>query len=398
MSPSKILFIVVVALAILVAIVWAFIPKPVEVDLATVQKGDIVVTVNEEGRTRVREPFTIYAPLNGQMERIDWKAGDQIESGAQLTNMTPLAPPLLDLRSLEQAEARVKAAQAAEKAAGAEVERVRASYILAEKKLKRARDLRNTDDISLDGLDKAEADAAGYAQALKAAEFSLVVAEHELETARAALLQHRPRPEFGQSNADRFAVTFPVDGKVLRVYRESSGVVAAGEPLVQIGDPSALEIVVDLLTTDAVKVSEGAEVILVHWGGDTELYGRVQRVEPSGFTKISALGIEEQRVNVIIYPPDAEGWRSLGDGYRVEAQIVVAEGYGALLVETSALFRGGERWAVFTVVDGKAKQCEVDVGLRSARKVEITAGLEENARVILHPSDKIEAGVNVTER
>jgi HlyD family secretion protein len=264
--------------------------------------------------------------------------------------------------------------------------------------LKRAQDLQETNEISLERFDQAEAEAVGSAQALRSAEFALQGARHELELAQAALLQFQSRPESDQGDEEGFTITFPVGGMVLRVYRESAGVVIAGEPLVEIGDPSSLEIVVDLLTTDAVKVQKGAEVFLVHWGGDMNLHGVVKRVEPSGFTKISALGIEEQRVNVIIDPPDENGWPSLGDGYRVEARIVVAEGQGALLVATSALFRHGDGWAVFTVVDGKAEKRGVKIGLRSPLEVEITEGLAEGEPVILHPSDRIADGVEVKQR
>lgn len=398
MSLTKIIVIVVVTLTIVAAIVWAFIPKPVESDLAAAQRGDIVVTVDEEGETRVRERYTIYAPLNGRLERIDCEAGDKVVKGGRLTRIDPLVPSLLDQRSIVQAEARVKAAQAKTNAAVAKVEQVRASHTLAQKALKRVQDLQATNEISMERFDQAEAEAIGSAQALRSAEFALEGARHELELAQAALLQFQSRPDSDQGDGKGFTITFPMDGRLLRVYRESAGVVVAGEPLVEIGDPTSLEIVVDLLTTDAVKVREGAEVMLVHWGGDTNLHGKVKRVEPSGFTKISALGIEEQRVNVIINPSDEKGWPSLGDGYRVEARIVVAKGQGALLVATSALFRQGDGWAVFTVVDGKAEKRGVKIGLRSPFEVEITEGLAEGEQVILHPSDKIVDGVEVKQR
>jgi HlyD family secretion protein len=382
-------------LALVALLAYAFLPAPVPVELAAVVRGPLRVTVDGEGTTRVKDRFVVSAPLTGLLHRIDLHPGDRTERGGVIARIEAIAPPLLDVRTRAQAEARVRAATAARARAEADRERARTALEFARKELERKRALGAEALIPAAELDAAELEVRTLTEALESARFNVQVAQFELEVARAALLRTR---EPGAGGAGRLSVEVrsPVQGQVLRVFQESAGVVATGTPLLELGDPSALEIVVDLLSTDAVSVRPDQEVLIEHWGGEGTLKGRVRLVEPSGFTKVSALGVEEQRVNVVVdFVGPPETWQSLGDGYRVEARIVVWERADALKVPASALFRYGERWAAFVVADGRAHRRLVDVGRQSDVEAEVLGGLAEGERVILHPSDRIDGGVAV---
>lgn len=397
-SRSQVLFGLIGA-AVIAGLVYAFWPRPVLVDMATVVRGPLTVTVSGDGQTRVREVYVVSAPVSGRVLRIERHVGDGVAADETvLATIEPSDPAFLDLRARRQAEANVHAAEAARALAAAEVERVRAELDYAGAELERARRLAAGGTISDVALDRAELEFKTQQAAVDAANAALAVRAHELETAQAVLIE--PGTD-GARNAEYCCVDVraPVDGRVLRLVQESEAVVAAGAPLVEIGDPVDLEIVVDLLSTDAVKVAEGAPVIIDGWGGTDDLAGRVRRVEPAGFTKVSALGIEEQRVNVIIdFVDPPEDWQTLGHGYRVNARVVVWQSDGVLKVPVTALFRAGADWALFVDDDGRARQQLIEVGQNDGIEAEILSGLAAGARVIVHPSDQVTEDTRVAAR
>lgn len=369
-------------------------PKSVPVETAEATRGPLLVTVDEEGRTRVRDRFIIGAPVAGRVLRIELEPGDRVRAGQAVAQIRPEAPPLLDVRSRAEAEATLASARAAEGRVRAEEQRVRALVAQAERELERVRRLAAESLATAQQVELREADVATAREQLNAAAFALRAAAADVGRAQATLAP--PAPERGGRVVP---VTSPVDGVVLKRVRESEAVVPAGDPLLEVGDPAQLEIVVDLLSLDAVRVKPGARVLVDQWGGDRTLDARVRRVEPSGFTKVSALGVEEQRVNVILEFADPENaWKALGDGYRVEARIVIWEAGDVTKVPTSALIRVGEQWAVYTVQDGRAVQLPVTLGHQNGREAEIASGLEPGTPVIVHPGDTISAGVRVERR
>lgn len=383
--------------AALALLVYAFIPPPVSVDIARIERGPMQVTVDEDGKTRVRERYVVSAPLGGQLLRIDLDEGDRVEAGKTLlASIAPHAPSLLDPRAASEAEARVQAAQAAVDQADARLKAAEAALNLATRHLERARPLHTKGVVSQEELDERIHQQRIAAENVRAAQFARQTAEYEVKLAQAALIRTRDSSE---GTGERFKIHSPVDGHVLRVIQESATVVTPGTQLLEVGDPRELEVEVDVLSADAARIKEGARVILERWGGDHPLEGRVRLIEPSGFMKISALGVEEQRVNVIIDlldPPEKRA--SLGDAYRVETRIVVWEKDSALLVPAGALFRDGEAWAVYVVRDGKAALQHVEIGQNNGMVAEVISGLEEGETVILHPSDKVSSGTAVVPR
>lgn len=397
------LFVVLIAAIVVVGLGYAFWPQPVEVDLAKVERGALQVTVDEDGKTRIREKYVVSAPLAGRLLRIDMEAGDPVQAGQTLlATIEPPDPNLLDARTIAQAEARVKAAEAARKKMEPMTEQVRAAQAYAEAELTRARKAGNS--VSKSELENAEYEYRRASEEQRSMRIQEDIARFELEQAQAALLRTRPREDdtdaaAANGNGWAFTIYSPINGSVLRVLQESAAVVTAGTPLLELGDPLDLEAEVDVLSRDAVKIHPGARVLLEHWGGDEPLVGRVRLVEPSGFTKISTLGVEEQRVNVIVDfvdPPAAR--QSLGDGFRVEARIVIDEADDVLKVPTSALFRVGKESAVFKVVDGKVLEQIVKIGRQNGLEAEVLAGLAAGDQVVIHPSDQVDDGVQVRQR
>jgi HlyD family secretion protein len=373
-------------------LLWLMRPAPVRVELGTASRGPLEVTVAEEGRTRVRHRFVVAAPVSGRLERIALDEGDAVAAGDVVARVAP-AP--LDPRSIAQAQAQLEAALAGRREAQARVAQARAALEQAERELARSRTLAAQSTLSAQALEQAELARTSRAEELRAALEGEDAAGHEVEAARAALLAAAGADgAAAPSPADSYVrVRAPAAGRVLRVFEESARVVAVGTPLVELGDPADLEIVVDVLSADAVKVRPGAEMRLEAWGGEEALRATVRLVEPSGFTKLSALGVEEQRVNVIgdfAEPPGA-----LGDGYRLEARIVVWRGDDVLRCPASALFRRGEQWHVFSADAGRARLVPVQVGHRGVNAVEIRSGLEPGTPVILHPTDQLADGVRV---
>jgi HlyD family secretion protein len=378
---------------------YAFWPRPLEADLGRVARGPLRVTVDEEGKTRVRERYLVSAPLTGQLLRVTLRPGDRVTAGKTLlAAIEPCDPGLLDDRALAQAEARLKAAEATRKQATPKLEHARVTQAHAARELRRARELLHTGGGSQQEYSNAQAKEREAEEDLKAAEFAVQIADFELALARAALARTRPRSP-GESEGWRFDILAPVSGRVLHVSQESAAVVTPGQKLLEVGDPSQLEVEVDVLSSDAVKIAPGAKAFLERWGGDEPLQGRVRLVEPAGFMKVSALGVEEQRVNVIldfIDPPTK--YERLGDAYRVEARVVIWEADDVLKVPAGALFRQGGDWAVYAVEDGRARLRRVEVGRSNGLETEVRAGLAQGDAVILHPSDKIQAGTRVAAR
>ena len=398
--PRRRLKQVLAAIAALIAagaLVYAFLPQPVSVDLAIVSRGPLEVMIAGEGKTRVKEVYVVSAPVAGRTLRLEVHAGDAVVGGTtELAVMQPAEPQFLDVRTRAEAEARVQAAEAATALAEARLVRARAELEFAQADLRRAQTLIVKDTISRRELERAQLNVRTRTAEVATEEAAVKQAAYELETARAALLQPG---EAGASADCCVTVVAPTSGSVLRVLAESESVVAAGTPLLEIGDPRDLEIVVDLLSTDAVQVQPSASVIIEHWGGPTALEGRVRLVEPFGFTKVSALGIEEQRVNVIIDlvdPPQAR--RELGHGFRVETRIVVWQAPDVPQVPVSALFRTGDDWTVFAESDGRARLRTVELGRRNDLTAEVVAGLVAGERVVTHPSDKVADGVRILGR
>jgi HlyD family secretion protein len=387
------------ALLLLLALVYGWMPKPVPVEIATARKAALRVTVDEDGKTRVRDRFVVAAPLSGTLERITLRPGDSVSEGQVVARVTPLPPPLLDPRSRAEAEARVAAAAASREQAHVVVERAREAAAFADRDLETNRRLAQGGSLSSYAVDRAELEARTRKVELSSAELSANVADHDLEVARAALV--RIRGGAGAGSGESFAIASPAAARVLRVVQESQGPVQAGAPLLELGDPAALEVVVDVLSTDAVRIREGNPVTIDRWGGgsagnDRTLTAHVRRVEPSAFTKQSALGVEEQRVNVIIdLDAPREQWTALGDGFRVEAHIAVWEGRDVLLIPSAAVFRNAEGWASYTIEEKRAKLTHLRIGERSDHDVQVLDGLADGAFVIVNPSDQVANGVRV---
>jgi len=377
-------------------LVWVFLPAPVRVDVGVVKRGRLRVTVDEEGQTRVRDRFVVAAPIAGRVARITFDAGDPVDRGTVVARMQPLP---LDPRTRNEAQARLDAAVAAQKEADARVEQARAALEQAQRGARRARELGRKGSISSEERELAELEETSRQKELEAALFGARAAAYNVEAAKAALMapgSHDSQALVAACESQPHScleLRSPVKGQVLRVPEQSERVVVAGAPLLELGDPTALEIVVDVLSADAVKVKPGALMLLEDWGGQKPLKARVRLVEPSGFTKVSALGVEEQRVNVIA--DFAEDHVPMADGYRVEASIVVWEADDVLEVPSSALFRHGGQWSVFVIEGGRARRRAVEIGQRNATASQVLSGLEEGARVVLHPSDQIEDGVRV---
>jgi HlyD family secretion protein len=373
---------------------WAFRPAAVPADFATVNRGSLAVTVNEEGRTRVRDRYVVSAPVPGRMARIELEPGDPvIARKTLLAQFQPSDPALLDVRTRAELEARVKAADSALGGARSERERLRAELAFAQSELKRARQLVAEKVISTREMEVAERQAQTVERALQSADFGVRTAEYQLQQARASLTQSQG------ARGVTIPLYSPVNGVVLRRLQESAAVVPAGTPLLEVGDIRDLEIVSDLLSSAAVRVRAGQPVLIEQWGGDRPLKGRVRRVEPSGFTKISALGVEEQRVNTIVdFDDPAEERPAIGDGYRVEVRIIVSSRENVLKVPVSSLVRHGDEWAVYAVENERAVRRVVQIGERNGLEAEVTNGLSGGERIIVYPSDAIADGVKVAPR
>ncbi|HTM19044.1 MAG TPA: HlyD family efflux transporter periplasmic adaptor subunit [Kofleriaceae bacterium] len=381
------------AAAALGLLIRAFLPEPVPVDVDRVERGPMQVAVIDDGRTRVVHRYVVSAPVSGRLTRITLRPGDPVDAGGAIARVTPAAAPLLDARSRAEATARLGAAEARVRQSRALVDQARTRVTHTRAEAERIRALAASGVSAEQPAIRAEYEARAAADELAAVDYGARVAAQDVAAAR-AVLEARP-----DDLAGGFPVSAPIAGQVLRVFQESETVVAAGTPLVEVGDPAVLEVVVDVLSRDAVRIRPGARAWIEQWGGDAALAGRVRRVEPAAFTRVSALGIEEQRVNVVIgfdqpLPPDVP----LGDGYRVEARIVEWEATEVLRAPASAVFRAGDGWAVFAVDGRRVRRVEVTIGRRNDEQVEVSGGIDAGTEVILHPGDRIADGVRVAPR
>lgn len=383
----------VLLLAAAIAVGLSLRPEPALVDVARVAVGPLEVAVEESGRTRVKDRFTVSAPTTGRLGRIALEPGDMVKEGDTLAEISPAPSPLLDARSRAEADARLGAALSALGQARTQAARAVTRKRQAERDLDRVRVLATSGALPAEQLEQAEFTLELQADEVASADFAVKVATEEVRLARAAVTAREVEPE-----GRHVDVIAPVSGCVLRVHRESAGLVDAGAPLVEIGDPGALEAVVDLLTTDAVHVQPGTPVVIQGWGGEP-IQGRVIEVEPAAFTRPSALGVDEQRVNVVVaLTAPRESWARLGDGYHVEARIILWRGDEVVKVPTGAVFRQGNGWAAFELEGKEARLVPVDVGRRGEAEVEITSGLDVGDTVVVYPGDRVKDGIKVEVR
>jgi HlyD family secretion protein len=379
-----------ILLGVAVLIGLGFVPKPVPVTTAKVERRDLEVTVDEPGRTRIRSKYVISAPVTGQLSRIRLLAGDVVEDGHVVAEIAPLTPQLLDERTRAEARARVAVAEANLARMRAGTKGAESALAFARDEAARERQLHSQRGTSAQALERAEYQERRSRDELEAAQLGARVAVSELAAARAALAS------VDAGGGGKLQITAPVRGQVLRVMQESEGVVQAGTPLLEVGDPSTLEIVVDVLSTDAVRIPLDALVRIERWGGDYPLKAQVRRKQPSAFTTRSALGVEEQRVPVLLdLREDPERYRALGDGYRVETRIRVAQISGTVVAPASALFREDGAWAAFYVKTAEARKAKVSVGARTPDWVEVKGGLTPGQEVVLYPSDQVRDGVQL---
>ena len=387
----------VLGAALLVLLIQALRPGPVAVEIGTVARGPLTVTVLEEGKTRIRHRYLITPPVAGYLNRVPLRAGDRIEAGKTvLATIQPQPASFLDPRARAETEARVKASEAARMQRETQIERARAALDLAQKEMVRAKELKKSGAIATKDWDTAENQVSILTRELNTAQFALQVAEFELAQSRAALNQvQSPAAE----SANTLQIIAPVDGYVLNVFEESARMIMAGTQIMEVGDHTDLEAEIELLSSDAVGVQPGADVSIEQWGGEAPLRGKVTIVEPGGYTKISALGVEEQRVKVRVnfvdpLPPGT----TLGDRFRVEARIVTWHGDDVLQVPTGALFRRGGDWMTFLFDGGKARQTKVEIAHNNGVAAEVRSGLTEGQRVILHAPDAVADGATVQAR
>lgn len=370
------------ATLVVAAAAWALVPDPIEVDVARVVRGPLEVSIAEDGMTRIRERYEVAAPVAGRLLRVEVHAGDEVRPDTPLVRIEPLP---LDPKQEAQLTARLEAAQRSAREAQALLRRARDGAQRARSEAGRISKLAADAIVSRDALEAARTAESIAAKEQEAARFRAEATTYEVAVAKAAL----------GLDAAEIVVRSPVHGRVLQVLHESERVVTAGTPLIVVGDPATLEIVADFLTTDAVRIRPGASARIERWGGAQALAARVRLVEPAAFTKISALGVEEQRVNVICDLVDAAP--VLGDQFRVDVRVVLWSGT-ATKVPATALFTTADQWNVFVLRDGRARLQRVGTGQMGDTDVEITAGLRQNDTILVHPSDQIHDGVRVSAR
>lgn len=394
-----------IGILLLAFLIYAYWPRPLLVDMGVAERGPMVMTLDEEAKTRVRDAYVVSAPVAGRLMRVEVEPGDRVRGGISVVaQMLPINPSVLDIRTREQARAAVSAAEAALRVSRADLNKAVADRDLAEAEVERTRQLRDGGNVSEAALDQAERAFRAARAAHDMASAAISMREAELANARARLISFSERPEpMGSAlpaDGESVPIRAPVSGSILRVMQESETTLSAGAPILEIGDISNdLEIVAELLSTDAVQVDPGDRVIIEDWGGEDQLNGVVERVEPWGFTKFSALGVEEQRVNTLIQFSDPLDVRaSLGHGFRVETRIVIWESDDALVVPSSALFRSDGGWAVFTVRGGRARLTPIEIGHNNGLQAEVLGGLEDGVQLVLFPPPGLDDGMAVRRR
>jgi HlyD family secretion protein len=393
--PRRILFAALLLVSALF-ILWAFLPRPVPVDTARVSRGPLRVTVEEEGKTRLKDRFVISAPVSGYADRVDLDVGDSVRRGQAVATLEPLRAEALDPRARAAAEARVSAAGAALRAAEARVREAGATDAYASELLERTRRLAEAGLTPKDSLDRVESEALRAHAAKGAASAAADAARHEVAEAKAMLIRGGTA---SGSGGEKVTVRSPVAGQVMAVRHESEGVVPAGAPLLVVGDPGRIEVAVDVLSEDAVRIRPGTPVRFERWGGEGILEGKVRVVEPAAFTKVSALGVEEQRVFVIVdITSPGRLWERLGDGYRLEASFILWEEGDVLQVPAGAVFRNGDRNAVYVLEGSRAKLRAAGIGRRNGLSAQVLSGLAEGETVIVHPGNAVSDGQRVRPR
>lgn len=378
------------------ALVWGLWPRPIAISATKALRAAFEVTIEEEGRTRVKDRFVISAPVAGYLRRSELHVGDSVAQNAVIARLEPLRSAVLDPRAKAEAEAGISAAQATLSRAEQAVAAASAQAEYAQLDFERKTKLHEGGRVSQEELDRAETQLRQANADLRSSRFAVDVAKFQLQAAQTAL-QYSGAGAGAGSAAETVEVRSPVSGKVLKLYRESEGPVQVGEQLVEVGDPTALEVEIDVLSEDAVRLQAGTPVRFLRWGGAPDLHGVVRTVEPVGFTKVSALGVEEQRVTVIAdITSQHNEWRKLGDGYRVEAAFILWQDKNVLQVPTSALFREADQWTLFVIDNGRARRRTVEIGHRNGLNAQILSGLNEGDLVITHPDERIADGVRVT--
>ena len=399
---SRSYFAITATVLVVAALAYAFWPRPTSVDMGEAKMGAMQVTVNEEGFTRVHDAYVVSSPVAGRLLRVEVEPGDPVVKGETvIAQMRPSSPAMLDIRTREQARASVTAAEATLRVARADLNKAKSDLDLASQELDRTRKLAETDTASKAALDRAEAEYRAASATKDNTEAVIAVREAELDNARARLIGFEEDAAGATSDSSApVPLTAPTTGTVLRVIQKSETTLSAGTDIMEIGNiDHDLEVVVELLSTDAVQVSPGDRVMIADWGGNSELEGTVERVEPWGYTKYSSLGVEEQRVKAIIRFTSPKSEREkLGHGYRVEVKIVIWSDDNTLLIPSNALFRDGETWAVFRVVDKTAYQTRVKVGKDNGISAQILDGLSAGDQIVLYPSAGLVDGAKVVRR
>jgi HlyD family secretion protein len=387
----------IVGLLLLALLVWAFMPTPAEVEIATVTQGRFERSVQEDGKTRLRDRYVVSTPLTGRVSRINLKQGDTVARDATVATLWPVSPTLLDERTRAEQVARIGAMQASVSRAQANVERAAAALDQARAELKRSETLAQQGFVSPNQNETGRLNVRLREKELESARQDEDAARHELDQSRIALKHFAQTAQDGQQRA--YQIKAPVSGKVLKIPQQSEGVVTVGTPLMELGDPTQLEVVVDILTEDAAQIKPGTAVQLSNWGGSDVLAGQVRLIEPAAFTKVSALGVEEQRVNAIIditSPP--EKWLALGDGFKVDVRVLVQVVENAVMIPVSALFPVGARSGLFVLDNGHARLREIEVAARNGALAWVKTGLAKDTQVIVYPDTKLKDGDRVKTR
>lgn len=390
---------VIVAIGVVGAIIYAILPQPEVVDVGVVERDEMTVTVDEDGQTRIRHPYLVTASLSGRMPRILLDEGDTVTAGQRITTIHASLSPLVDERTQAERDARVAVAESSHRQARAARSRAEAELAYARAELQKFQELARDESIEGARVDRAELEVQTAQERLNAARYGVRIAAHEIEAAQAVASIGDTDSPSEEEDATSVAIVSPIAGVVLNVLREHQGPVQSGEALLEVGDPDSLELVVDVLTTDAVQITVGDSARVVRWGEDVALEAHVTHIEPRAFSQTSALGVEEQRVNVILeLDSPLEQWRALRDGYRVEAEIVTWRAEDVVRVPTGSIFRRDGSWAVYVIRDGVAKLQPIELGRRNGFHAEVLSGLEEGDQVILHPSEDIAENVKVEPR
>jgi HlyD family secretion protein len=399
-SRRRIAFWGTIGLLVVAALALAMRPRPVPVDFAQVTRGPLAETLDHEGRTRVRERYVVSAPVAGRVLRIELRPGDLVSANRTIVaTFAPASSSLLDARTRAEAQSRVSAAEAVFEQAQAQREQVRVQAQHAADERDRARNLEKTGLMTVEARQAAEAEATARQRALDAAEAAVRAASHDVGAARALLVEPGSGAERPVAGAVTLSLRSPIDGVVLERHHESEAVVMQGEPLVTVGDTSGIEVIADYLSADAVRIRPGMRALVDQWGGAKPLDAVVDRVEPSGFLKVSALGVEEQRVWVVLrFNQPAEARRPLGDGYRVEARVVTWEAADVVRVPINALFRRGDGWAALVDGGGVARERRIALGHRNGSFAEVLSGLTPADRVVTYPPEGVADGTLIRAR